>query len=296
MDKILDISSAQRSPNPNPDAVAAKVRPARSSLYRWYDSIWLEKYTLAKAIIKRVKPEALGVFEETLRVFHTRPDFKVKLLEQVLDDEALGKLRHVVKSLKPTDFELHEVHRFKRFVVHDHPLVSELQAALVSLVSDEVGEAVESSYNFLSLYSGMGVCPLHMDSPEAKWTLDLCLNQSEAWPIYFSQVQRWPEIDPDVASPEWAEGDWEEAIKQSAAMNFSSHTMNPGQALLFSGSSQWHYRNAMPSGNVNSFCDLLFFHFIPRGTRSLLRPENWAQVFNIPELATAASADASATP
>ena len=198
MDKILDTSSPQRPSNP--DTVAGKERPARSSLYPWYDSIWLAKYTAAKAIIKRVKPDALSAFEEAFSVFHTRPDFKEKLLEQVLDDEMLGKLRRVVKSLKPAEFELHEVRSFKRFVVHDHPLVTELQATLVLLVSELVGEAVEPNYNFLSLYSGMGVCPLHMDTPEAKWTLDLCLNQSEAWPIYFSQVQRWPEIDPDVAS------------------------------------------------------------------------------------------------
>ena len=294
MDKILDTPSPR--PPSNLDAVAGKARTARSSLYPWYDSIWLAKYTAAKAIIKRVKPDALGTFEEAFSVFHTRPDFNVKLLERVLDEETLGRLRYLVKSLKPAEFELHEVRSFRRFVVHDHPLVTELQATLVSLVSELVGEAVESSYNFLSLYSGMGVCPLHMDSPEAKWTLDLCLSQSEAWPIYFSQVQRWPEIDPDVALPEWAGANWQDAIKQSAAMNFSSHTMNAGQALIFSGSSQWHYRNAMPSGNVNAFCDLVFFHFIPRGTRSILRPENWAHAFNIPELATAGSADASTAP
>ena len=143
MDKILDSSSPQRLSNP--DTVAGNVRPARSASYPWYDSIWLAKYTAAKVIIKRVKPGALSAFEEVFSILYTRPDFKEKLLERVLDDGTLGKLRGVVKSLKPAEFELHEVHRFKRFVVHDHPLVTELQVALVSLVSDEVGEAVESS-------------------------------------------------------------------------------------------------------------------------------------------------------
>jgi hypothetical protein len=87
-----------------------------------------------------------------------------------------------VASLRPTDLELHEARTFGRFVVHDHPYFTELQQHIVPLVSAAVGEPVEAAYNFLSLYGGLGVCPPHMDSPEAKWTLDLCLNQSAPWP------------------------------------------------------------------------------------------------------------------
>ena len=65
--------------------------------------------------------------------------------------------------------------------------------------------------------------------------------------------------------------------------------MEPGQAILFSGSSQWHYRNAMPALSTKSSCDLLFLHFIPRGTRELLNPLNWARLFDIPELVKDAS-------
>ncbi len=291
MDRIIDASPAKMAPHR--DAATEKTRPPRSLLYPWYDSVWLENYTIARGIVKRVKPDALAAFEAAFSVFHTRPDFRVKLLEQVFDEGALETLRCVVKSLKPMDFALHEVQLFKRFVVHNHPLITELQTTLIALVSEAVGEPVESNYNFLSLYSGMGVCPVHMDSPEAKWTLDLCLNQSEPWPIYFSRVQRWPEVDSDAALLANDENDWEEAIKQSASLEFSSHTMSPGQALLFSGSSQWHYRNAMPTGRSNSFCDLLFFHFIPRGTGSLLLSENWARIFDIPELNEVALSDGS---
>ena len=60
--------------------------------------------------------------------------------------------------------------------------------------------------------------------------------------------------------------------------------MEPGQAILFSGSSQWHYRDAMPALSTKSSCDLLFLHFIPRGTRELLNPLKWARLFDIPEL------------
>ena len=268
-----------------PQLQTTNVRPVRSQLYPWYDSVWLGEYSRAKSIIRRVKPEALAGFEDAMLVFRTRPDFSVTAFERLFDDVTMEKIRQVVRTLKPTEFKLHEAQQFKRFIVHDHPYFTELQQQLTPLVSEAAGEPVEPNYNFLSLYSAMGVCPVHMDSPEAKWTLDLCLNQSEPWPIWFSQIQPWPEIDPDAEPPAWLAGDWEQSIKQSPSASFQAHSMDPGQAILFSGSSQWHYRNAMPSPSRTSSCDFLFFHFIPLGTRGLLDPVNWACHFDIPELA-----------
>jgi hypothetical protein len=63
-----------------------------------------------------------------------------------------------------------------------------MQRELVARVSDLVGEEVEPSYNFLSLYTRMGIFEPHLDAPSAKWTLDICIDQSEPWPIYFSQI------------------------------------------------------------------------------------------------------------
>ena len=270
---------------PQPQAGTPKARPVRSRLYPWYDSIWLDEYTRAKSIIRKVKPQALAAFEDTMQVFRTRPDFRVRTFERVFNDETLEKIRQVVRTLQPMDFEFHEAQQFKRFIVHDHPYFTELQQQLIPLVSEAAGEPLESNYNFLSLYSAAGVCPVHMDSPEAKWTLDVCLNQSEPWPIYLSQIQAWPELDPDSKSSDGLAGDWEQSIKHSPSANFEAHSMEPGQAILFSGSSQWHYRDAMPALSAKSSCDLLFLHFIPRGTRELVRSANWARLFGIPELA-----------
>lgn len=264
----------------NKSSGLTESRPARSQLYPWYDSVWLTEYAQAKAIIRLVRPEALTTFVDAFRVFYTRPDFHPRLLERPFDDNTLGEIRRVVTSLRPTDLELHEARRFRRFVVHDHPFFTELQQRTVPLVSEAVGEPVEPSYNFLSLYAAMGVCPVHMDAPSAKWTLDLCVDQSTPWPIYFSQVQQWP----DLEAAAWPEEDWEEQIKRSPALHFTPHTLQPGQAVVFSGSSQWHYRDAMPAASGPQFCNLLFFHFIPSGTLELVRPENWARLFGIPEL------------
>lgn len=271
-----------------------KTRPLNSRLYPWYDSVWLEHYTRAKQTIRDVKPTALDAFEEAMLPLRTHPEFRVKVLDRVLDGASLEKIRQIVKALRPMELELHEAQQFKRFIVHDHPYFTELQQQLTALMSDAVNEAVEPCYNFLSLYTAAGVCPVHMDSPEAKWTLDICLNQSEPWPLWISDVQPWPEAGPDSSAPAWWGNDWEQSIKQSPTSRFTAYAMEPGQGIVFSGSSQWHYRNAMPAGSVASYCDLLFFHFVPVGTSELVSPANWARWFDIPELARGVNAMATA--
>jgi hypothetical protein len=258
----------------------AEARPANSRIYPWYDSVWLSKYEEAKTIIRAVRPEALPAFVDAFRILHTRTDFKVKFLERPFDAATLSEIRRVRASLQPTDLELHEAQRFGRFVVHDHPFFTELQQRTVSWVSEIVGERVEAKYNFLSLYTSKGVCAVHMDAPEAKWTLDLCIDQSAAWPIYFSEVQPWP----DSVAEAWRNEGWENNIKQSRSLEFTPYTLQPGQAVIFSGSSQWHYRDPMPEAAGKQFCTLLFFHFIPKGTAELVRPKHWARLFGIPQL------------
>jgi len=119
-----------------------------------------------------------------------------------------------------------------------------------------------------------------MDAPQAKWTLDLCIDQAAPWPIYFSEVQPWP----DSVAEAWRNEGWENTIKQSRSLEFIPFTLQPGQAVIFSGSSQWHYRDPMPDASGKQFSTLLFFHFIPKGTAELVRPKNWARLFGIPEL------------
>ena len=72
--------------------------------------------------------------------------------------------------------------------------------------------------------------------------------------------------------------------KEDPSLDFIGLEMTPGQAVLFSGSSQWHYREPMPVGTGPQHCDLLFFHFVPAGEAELVDPDNWATLFGIPEL------------
>lgn len=246
---------------------------------QWYDSLWLGKYFTARDIVARVAPNRLAQFVEAFAVFRTDPAFTVKYLPKVLDARALADVRQIVRSLPREKLEMHELKRFGRFVIHELPVFNELQQTLVDKVSEWAGEEVEPSYNFLSLYTHKGVCEPHLDSPSAKWTLDICIGQSDPWPIYLSQILPWPDERLDLGD------DWQNYLKRNPDIAFSSEAILPGDAIFFSGSSQWHYRDPMQSGQSKSFCDLLFFHFIPKGTAELLKPANWSKLFGVPELA-----------
>ena len=251
------------------------------SRYPWYDSRWLETYADAKAWIARHRPSKLPEFERGLAPLRTDPGFETRKISRVFDAATHGRIRETIEGLGRERLELHEVRDFGRFIVHDIPYFTELQNGLTDLVSDAVGERVEPCYNFLSLYTKAGSCAPHMDAPMAKWTLDVCIDQSAAWPIHFSQVVDWP--DEDFRR----EPGWEERIKRDPHLHYSTFSLLPSEAVIFSGSSQWHFRDRMPtSGAPGGFCNLLFFHYFPAGMRELCDPANWHEIFDVPELAS----------
>ena len=250
------------------------------SALSWYDSIWLEDYFAARAKVRATRPDREADFVAAFDPLRTDPAFRAKIVRGFADAAFLAEVRDTIASLPKDRLEFHEARRFGRFVVHDEPVFVRMQAALVERMSELVGEEVEASYNFLSMYTRMGVCGMHLDAPSAKWTLDICIDQSEPWPIHFSRTVDWPERPEDLAD------DWEARLKADPALEFRSALLMPGDAVVFSGSSQWHYRDPIPQVATGAFCTLLFFHFIPEGAGHLVDPHRWAEFFDMPELAT----------
>jgi hypothetical protein len=149
-----------------------------------------------------------------------------------------------------------------------------LQEQLRPRIEAMVGRPLVSCYNFLSRYGAKGKCDLHMDHPDAMFTFDYCIEQDAVWPIYLSRVVEWP-------TAEFARGFDPEAIIADPDYDFAEHLLRPNQALLFNGSSQWHYRRPKVAGG---FCHLLFFHYVPAGSEALIDPVQWAAHFGIAEL------------
>lgn len=250
-------------------------------MFPWYDGPWLDAYWRARAILARDRPGALDAFVQACNVFEVPRDFSVPTLDAVFDASTLAEIRRVLAALRPDELDYAEVKMFGRFVVRDQPYLMSLHRAITPLVSRLAAEPLEPSYVFGSLYGASGMCSPHLDGPDAKWTLDLCVDQSGPWPIHFSQVVPWPRPGewPDDAKA------FEGAVRSSDTLRFTPVTLRPGQAVLFSGPNQWHYRDRMPVTPGRQFCDLVFFHFVPQGAFALTRPENWARIFNLPELA-----------
>lgn len=246
---------------------------------KWYDSAWLSAYYAAKDVVARVAPARLDEFVRSFDVLRTSPGFEPRHLPGLFDATLLDQVRNTIRMIPKDTYRLHEIESFGRFIVQDWPEFTALQHSLTERVSHWAGEQVEPRYNFLSLYTKLGVCAPHLDAPGAKWTLDICIDQSERWPIHFSQIIPWPEQVPDL--PE----NWNQAIKQNPELRFSAFELTPGDAVLFSGSSQWHYRDALPRDGGKHFCELLFLHYIPAGAGELVRGENWARLYDIPEIA-----------
>ena len=247
--------------------------------YPWYDSQWLSSYVIAKKIIKQYNPTLLEEFVCRTDLLRTRFDFQVTKLPNIVNKTTLKETREFLKELPPNELEKQELFKFGRMVIHDHPYLNRLQKTFTTLVSEIAQEPVEPYYNFLSLYNNLGICAVHMDAPYAKWTLDICVDQSEPWPIYFSSVQPWPE------SFKHAKNDWGARIIDDPENNFSKYNLQIGEGVVFSGSSQWHYRNRILNQKKKNYCHLAFFHFIPKGAREIVDPSQWASLFGIPELA-----------
>jgi hypothetical protein len=253
------------------------TRPARSR-FPWYDSFWLNFYVQATEIVAKHRPERLDDFIAGFDPLRIDPGFNVTDIGQMINGEQMREIRQLIAHLQAQKLERHELARFGRHVVHNLAYFNAMHASLVDLASEAVGRRLEPTYNFLSLYNGEGVCELHMDAPSATFTLDLCIDQSTPWPIHSSRVVPWP-----VDFNDHAEG-WEQRIKDDPDNEFRGHTMEPGKAIIFGGSSQWHYRDRIPNTGGTPYSHLVFFHFVPAQTTKLLRPRMWAEHFNIPEL------------
>lgn len=263
--------------------------------FPWYDSIWLQAYGQARSLVSVRIPHRLAEFEAAFRPLQTAPGFKTKELKNFIKPAVLESFRDTIQRLEPQWIESHEFLSFGREVVQDHPDIAQFQQSQIPLVSELADEPLVPSYNFLSLYNNLGVCEPHLDAPTSKWTLDLCINQNDAWPIHLSDVNPWP-LDLELASapdPELKKDgkkdskigeQWQSEILTKYQAQFKAHVMTPGDALFFSGSSQWHFRSRIPRRHTHNFCHLIFLHYVPEHCEALLDPLLWSEYLAMPEL------------
>lgn len=149
---------------------------------------------------------------------------------------------------------------FVRTYAHNVPFFVKIHRQLADLASGLFGEPVKPSYCFLSMYKDDGICPLHIDRPQCRYTIDYLIRQTqpEPWPIHISDhmtdEQRKQLDETGDAKPR---GDAIQA--RIDAENWCTVELNPNDAVCYSGTHSWHYRSQRLRGTA----DLVFFHFVP---------------------------------
>ena len=111
------------------------------------------------------------------------------------------------------------------------------------------------------MYDEHGICPLHIDRPQCYRTIDYLIRQSpdEPWPIYVGDLMTDEEV---VAIGDAGHPDTPETIERvKNDTNWNEVDLMPNDAVIYSGTNSWHYRDRLPEGKA----DLVFFHFVPEG-------------------------------
>ena len=241
--------------------------------FAWYDSAFLRRFVAARRFLEVHSPGEVARFVAAFAPLQPPPDFAPIKLSGLFDEAQHRALREEVFALQPEQLETHELEHFGRHVVHDHPPFLALQRAILPRVNALVGGELALGYNFLSLYNAAGRCAPHMDQPISMYTLDYCIAQNVDWPIHFSGLVDWRDGSHRPHAPE--------EVLNDPSVTFTPYELTANDALLFCGSSQWHYREAMPEGG---YSHLLFFHFYPAGCEALVDPEQWPVHFDLPQL------------
>lgn len=150
---------------------------------------------------------------------------------------------------------------FSRRCGHNVGIFQHLHNELTDFACEQFGEKVKPSYSFLSLYDNDGICPLHIDRDQCRFTIDYLIRQDrkEPWPIYIGELisdkERTEATETRMAHPETDE----DIARVKSEQKFTPVGLHPNDAALYSGTHQWHYRDRIPSGAA----DLAFFHFVP---------------------------------
>lgn len=154
-----------------------------------------------------------------------------------------------------------DLQKFNRKWAHNVPYLVNIHRQLTPWACEQFGEKVKPSYAFLSMYNDKGICPLHVDRPQCYRTIDYLIDcdVDELWPIYIGE----PMTDEQRSVVDKTTGGHphtEELIAQRKEQeNFTEVVLSPNDAVLYSGTHQWHYRDRIKGRSAS----LAFFHFVP---------------------------------
>jgi len=181
--------------------------------------------------------------------------------QQLFDPIAHEAIKAFICDRVPMMSVADDPSEFVRNYAHNVPFFVNIHRQLTDFASDTFGEKLKPSYSFLSMYRKGGKCPLHIDRPQCYRTVDYLIQQDnfEDWPICIgapmTDEQRLQINDDGEGHPST-----EDAVNTViSSETWTEVVLEPNDAVLYSGTHQWHYRPKV----LNGTADLVFFHFVP---------------------------------
>lgn len=175
------------------------------------------------------------------------------VIKEFFSKDMMALLKFQVKKIKESgQCQVDNKFMFREYW-QNHPLFRALhQTYCLEQANKLFGEEVKPSYSYLAMYfESKGVVPLHVDRPPCKYTIDVCLEQREEWPIFVNDQDKMTLTDCFEMS---------EDQKQQIKDRSTPYILQPGDALCYSGTDHPHWRSPIQEGNQST---LVFFHYVP---------------------------------
>jgi hypothetical protein len=196
---------------------------------------------------------------------------KPAVVNNLFDDQTYATILRFMDDWLPTvrldsdRAEPDSPNKFGRRYGHNVGFFVNIHHQLTDYASDLFGEKVKPSYVFLSLYDKGGQCPLHIDRPQCRYTIDYLIRQEQPdpWPIAIGPQMTDKQVAKIGASHPQTPDERQAVID---AVDWTVCNLQPNDAVCYSGTNAWHYRPEPSKGTA----DLAFFHFVPEGFRGTL--------------------------
>ncbi len=167
-----------------------------------------------------------------------------RILRDVLPPDLLRAFQIYVREIAQTPLMIREEWA-GRVARHNDPFAVEIHRRLTPLVEEHLKRPVKRSYAYLASYQDGARVTKHVDREQCRYTLDLCIEDSGGRASPERGSNRGGAPRPLPPWPLYVEGR-------------PAH-LRSGDAVLYFGCEQPHYRFRKPAGKV---ANLVFLHFV----------------------------------
>ena len=186
--------------------------------------------------------------------YTTRPVVLRQLFDRKIHNEIVSFMDNYIPML-PLDVDTND---WNRTYANNVGFFRNIHKQLADFASDVFGEKVKPSYSFVSMYNKGGQCPLHVDRPQCRYTIDYLIRQdhSEPWPLRIGTPMSDEELNAIAQKHPSSKTEIKQVVDN---VDWTEVHLKPNDAVCYSGTNCWHYRPTKSKGKA----DLVFFHFVP---------------------------------